>query len=160
MVYKHQHPIFNDIFSWFDSQDLFPNRLDQFDSNYPPNESYLTHKDELVLRYALAGWNKENISISYDKNRRLVTVSGKSMGETQNIKAPISKQSIARRSFEHRFTLPDDYGTSEENIIAEFENGLLTLTIPKQSEAEKKYIAISEPFNEDSSQLLTETPEK
>lgn len=92
---------------------------------------------------ALPGVKKEAVNVQLDGD--LLTISSASSAETKTEDKKSSRREFQYASFERRFTLP--VATEKEAIKADFENGILKITIPKNkflAQAEtKKNIAIN-----------------
>jgi len=86
------------------------------------------------LEVVLPGYSKEDIKVEIDKNR--LTVSADKKVEKEDKKSNYLRKEFISSSFTRSFELPDD--ASDENIKAEMVNGILTLTVGKQLEEEKK----------------------
>jgi len=113
-------------------EDLFENF---FNSNFEmPSLTYpydiIESDDGFKLEYMLPGFKKKDISINVE-NSELV-ISGKR--EVNNEIKYHRKQSFFGE-FRKAFVLPDDVET--DKIDANFEDGILKLTIPKVSEKTK-----------------------
>jgi HSP20 family molecular chaperone IbpA len=93
--------------------------------------------EEVVIRIALAGFNKENVEVEKNGNKLVIT------GETVGIdveKYDIIRHHISERSFERIVALNDRY--VDGDVTANFEDGLLTITV-KPSENQKQFIVIN-----------------
>lgn len=91
------------------------------------------------LSLDVPGLTKEDIKIEVDGQRLLVTGERK-REESQNAKIhQIWSRSYG--SFSQEFSLPE--WVDLENIVAKQEHGVLNLTLPKSTKAQKKTITIS-----------------
>ena len=110
----------------------------QNSTNYPPYNLVKLNDKEFFLQFALAGFTKDDVSISLD-NRKL-TVKGESKGMEFPEGAEYLHKGIATRKFTDIFTLPEFV----EVIGAEFKDGILTVVLEKQIPEDKlpKTIAI------------------
>jgi molecular chaperone IbpA len=101
-------------------------------TNYPPYNQVRLNDTEYVLSFALAGFSKDDVSISLD-NRKLTI-----RGEKQDIELPEGAEylhkGIAARKFTDIFTLPEFV----EVIGAEFKDGILDIKLEKQIPEDKK----------------------
>ena len=104
----------------------------------PPSE-ILEAKDHYLLNFDLPGMKKEEIKIETEQNT--LSVSGERKRDAFAEKGQI-RQSFERSFgyFNKSFTLPS--GVQAEQIEAHFENGVLSLYIPKLAAAQKKQIEI------------------
>ena len=104
--------------------------------NFPP-VNIVENNDNYELEINAAGRKKEDFKITVDKN--ILTVSfekneekndEKNEGHKENKK--FIKKEFVISSFERSFTL--DEKINAEDIAAKYENGILTLTLPKKEE--------------------------
>ena len=110
----------------------------QNSTNYPPYNLVKLNDKEFFLQFALAGFTKDDVSISLD-NRKL-TVKGESKGIEFPEGAEYLHKGIATRKFTDIFTLPEFV----EVVGAEFKDGILNIVLEKQIPEDKlpKTIAI------------------
>lgn len=108
-------------------------------TNYPPYNTIKLNDKEYILSFALAGFSKDDVSISLD-NRKL-TIKGESKGVELPEGAEYLHKGIATRKFTDIFTLPEFV----EVIGAEFKDGILNIKLEKQIPEDKlpKQIAIN-----------------
>ena len=100
-------------------------------TNYPPYNLVKLNDKEFFLQFALAGFTKDDVSISLD-NRKL-TVKGESKGMEFPEGAEYLHKGIATRKFTDIFTLPEFV----EVIGAEFKDGILNIVLEKQIPEDK-----------------------
>ena len=108
--------------------------------NFPAvniNES----KDDYQLEFNVPGRNKEDFKITVEKNILTFSYDKKEEAKDENKKQV--KKEFSLQSFKRSFTL--DEKIAADNIAAKYENGILTLTLPKKEEVkiQPKEIAIS-----------------
>jgi HSP20 family protein len=96
-------------------------------------------ENELVVTAALPGVKPENVDISVTGDT--LTISGKTEEEKRDEQEGYLYQEIRRGTFSRTVTLPSDLKVDEAR--AEFENGMLRLSIPKAEEAKPRQIKIS-----------------
>lgn len=101
------------------------------------------------IEVAAPGLNKEDFKLSLDK--RVLTIA--SDKETENVapspedkpdKTKYTRREFSYQSFRRSFTLPKD--VKQDEISANYENGVLNITVPKQEIAQDtgaKTISIS-----------------
>ena len=150
--YPHKHPIDKD---WKADKpkpitiaDLFP-RIDRWGigwsplleqlkqisnekPSYPPYDIHELENGETVVSIAVAGFAKENLSVTVDD--RTLKIEGKK--KEQNLDAPntVIYQGIAGRNFTLNFALAEYYEVKD----AALENGVLTVYLFKNLPEEKK----------------------
>jgi HSP20 family protein len=98
-----------------------------------------TTPDALVVEAALPGVKPEDVDISILGDT--LTISGRSNEEKAGDEDGYSYREIRRGSFNRSVTLPR--GLKSEAAAANFDNGLLRLSIPKAEEAKPRQIKIS-----------------
>jgi molecular chaperone IbpA len=100
-------------------------------TNYPPYNQIKLNDKEYILSFALAGFTKDDVSISLD-NRKL-TIKGENNGMELPEGAEYLHKGIATRKFTDIFTLPEFV----EVVGAEFKDGILNVLLEKQIPEDK-----------------------
>jgi len=100
-------------------------------TNYPPYNIVKINEKEQFLQFALAGFTKDDVSISLDG--RKLTVTGESKGMEFPEGSEYLHRGIATRKFTDIFTLPEFV----EVMGAEFKDGILTIILEKQIPEDK-----------------------
>lgn len=94
-----------------------------------PKMNVLDFNDRIEIEAEISGVKKEDINISYKNN--LLTISGKAskINEDKNSEGKFLMRELKRSSFSRSVSIrtPID----EDNINADFENGVLKINIPK-----------------------------
>ncbi len=103
----------------------------------PPIEVKETD-DRYVIRMDIPGVEKENVKIEISDNTLIV--SGERKEEKEEKEANYYRREIAYGSFYRAIQLPSDI--NPEEIKARYENGVLTITVPKSEKAKKREIKI------------------
>ena len=98
--------------------------------NYPRTNIQDT-KEKIVLEFDLAGVPKENIKLSIDENN-VLTLEGKKENkvEQKDKDGNYVRREIFYGSFQRVIQLPENI--IQEKLTTKFENGILTVTIPKK----------------------------
>jgi HSP20 family protein len=98
-------------------------------------------KDGYTVRAELPGFRKEDVAADVSDNTLTITAHQKAAavgeGETKDKPAPDAKQ---ERRFSRAIALPENLDL--DKIQASYENGVLTVTLPKREEVKPKQIAI------------------
>ena len=113
--------VFDDFFNAFiDDWVRLQNKTVQ---GYPVCDIYRNEEASTMLEFALAGFQKEDLTIAVRPEKRSITVSAKSedTGKTN--------RRIAKRSFVKTYINYDD-NLDLAASVAKFVDGLLTVTIP------------------------------
>ncbi len=97
--------------------------------------------DDYELAFNVPGRSKEDFKITVEKN--ILTVSFEKKEEVKDENKKQIKKEFSLQSFKRSFAL--DEKIAADNIAAKYENGILTLTLPKKEEVkvQPKEIAIS-----------------
>jgi molecular chaperone IbpA len=96
--------------------------------NYPPYNVIQQDEDTYLVELALAGFDKSDLTVSVDNKNLIVK------GEKEKQEADFKHKGIATRSFTRSFAL----GEYMEVTGAEFENGMLSVTVERIVPEEKK----------------------
>ncbi len=100
-------------------------------TNYPPYNQIKLNDKEFILSFALAGFSKDDVSVSLD-NRKL-TIKGEKKDAELPEGAEYLHKGIAARKFTDIFTLPEFV----EVVGAEFKDGILDIRLEKQIPEDK-----------------------
>ena len=122
--------------------DVFPSRAigsETLPRMWSPLTDLSELENEYVLKMDLPGLPKENIEIKIEDHR--LVVSGEKKEETKKEGENFLSAERCYGSFYRSFSLPS--ATKEEAIKAEFENGVLTIHVPKVETAQPRKVSIS-----------------
>ena len=96
-------------------------------------------KDAFLVRAELPGFRKEDLSV--EVNDGLLTVTGHRKTETKDGDKEAKAGAVTEeRRVSRTISLPEQIKT--DAIEAKYENGILTVTLPKREEAKPRQIAI------------------
>lgn len=111
--------------------------------NWIPSVNVAETNENLVLTADLPGMREEDVSIEIENN--VLTISGEKMEERKEDEGEGERRyHVWEReygTFRRSFTLPRTVKADE--ITARFENGVLTIDLPKAAEAKGRRIEIS-----------------
>lgn len=107
--------------------------------NWVPPVDIQETEDGYRLLAELPGLTKEDINITLENN--VLRLSGERKFERDVKKESFHRIERTYGTFSRAFALPQQ--VSSEKVQASFENGILTLTIPKAEQAKPRKIAIS-----------------
>jgi len=128
-----------DMFSNFFDSDF----IDYFNKRgSDPAANIIEHPESFELNLAAPGLKKEDFKINLDNN--VLTISSDLENEKNEEGKNFSRKEFFYGSFSRSFTLPKTINI--DKIKAEYENGILTVMLPKKDEAKvdiKKEIKIS-----------------
>ena len=103
---------------------------------YPVVDIFADESGNTVLEFALAGFDRDDLRIEVKPERQTITVSSDAQAEGDN------GRRIARRSFTKTYVNYDN-NLDLSNATAKFENGLLSITVPKSREVDPLNIEIA-----------------
>lgn len=138
-------PAFRTLDSFFDNflSDM-PTVQKKNESNFPA-VNISENKDAYELEFNAPGIKKDDFKITFDKSILTVSFDKKEekKEETKEETKKYIKREFSAQSFKRSFTLDDKINA--DAIEAKYENGLLTLTLPKVEEVKvlPKEISIS-----------------
>ena len=104
---------------------------------YPSIDMFQT-KDSVVIKASLPGVKSEEVEISVTGDT--LTISGEMKAETEVKEEDFFCQERRYGSFSRTIELPSDLKTDKAEAV--FEDGILTLTIPKAEEIKPKTIKV------------------
>lgn len=105
--------------------------LRSFGSSYSPSVNISESDKNYVLEVVAPGYSKEDFKLSIEDST--LTVSAEVEGEKGD---EYTRKEYWKGSFEKRFELPAH--TEPEKVKAGYNNGILSIEIPKNVEAEQK----------------------
>ena len=98
-------------------------------NNYPPYNVIKQDEDTYIVELALAGFDKSDLSVTVDNGNLIVKGEKEKKDDVE-----FTHKGIANRSFTRSFAL----GEFMEITGAEFENGMLSITVERIVPEEKK----------------------
>lgn len=109
--------------------------------------------DALLVEASLPGIKPDDVDITVENGT--LTITGRTADERQASEGSYLIQEIRRGSFSRSVTLPN--GLEPDKAVASFENGVLSLRIPKAEQMKPHQIRIS-PVTDASSTRTSEVP--
>jgi len=107
------------------------NEVPNYSNSFYPRTNINETKDSFIIEMLVPGRAKEDFKISLDKNLLTVSYENKK-DETKDETKKVIKKEFSLRSFSRTFTV--DEMINFEGIEAKYENGILTLVLPKKEE--------------------------
>ena len=95
-------------------------------------------KDEIIVKAELPEVKRENVYVSFENN--VLTIRGERKLEEETTRENYHRVERSYGEFVRTFTLPTFVNTAK--ITAEFKDGMLRVTLPKQEEAKPKQVEI------------------
>ena len=111
---------------------------DNYSARVPAVDVEETEK-EFIIKAEMPGFNENNVKITVDKHVLHITGEVDESEKDKDGKRYLIKER-RHSSFERSFSLPE--GLDESAISASFENGILTVTLPKTPEEQPKRIEV------------------
>ena len=106
--------------------------------NNVPSIDVAETADHFTVMAELPGWKPENVDIRVGS---VLTLTGEYKEESNNTEGHYHLKESHQSSFARSVNLPTEVDTEKAN--AHFENGVLTLTLPKSEAAKPKLIKIN-----------------
>lgn len=125
--------IFNDFFgrNFMD----FANKNFSATNTTLPSVNIKEDHDQFSVELAAPGFSKSDFNIELNNNVLTISSDKKIENETKEGEN-FSRKEFSYQSFSRSFSLPNTI--DEEQIKAQYENGILILTLPKKDEAKPK----------------------
>ena len=108
---------------------------------FPPTDIRINKNGEMELKFALAGYSKEELSLDYKDNKLILSTSEKynkdanKVGENEKLIASNFKHS----SFSYSYFLPEVKFNIAE-LKADFKDGVLCILVPPKEKKEDKKV--------------------
>jgi len=128
-IVKRNDVLFPSLMSEIFKPDWFGG-LENNNRNIPAVNIKENEKD-FELELSVPGRNKEDFKIEINEN--VLTISTESKTEDNVEKENYTRREFVYSSFKRAFTLPET--VDEDNIKANYDNGILKFTLPKKAEA-------------------------
>lgn len=125
-------PSFSSIIDSFFEND-FPNLTRSEFFKTPALVNIKDTKDSYQIEVAAPGFKKEEFSVKVDGN--LLTIAAESKKESETTDEKFTRKEFNFSSFTRSFTLPKTIEVTK--VAASYENGILTVTLPKKEEAKE-----------------------
>lgn len=102
-----------------------------YDTATYPKLNIFNEKDAYILKFNVAGIPKENIKLSIN-NENVLTLEGEQKVEKKDEEKSLVRQEMFYGKFKRILQLPKNI--NQDKLSTKYENGILTLTIPKKEE--------------------------
>ncbi len=112
----------------------FPTFFDNSYSGKPP-VNISENNDNFTIEVSAPGFSKEDIKVNID-NKTLTISSEKKEEKGNKEDSIVTRREFGYSSFKRSFTLPETVNT--DKINAKYDNGVLSILIPKREEAKTK----------------------
>tara|TARA_B100002019_G_scaffold257810_1_gene242130 strand:- start:1303 stop:1755 length:453 start_codon:yes stop_codon:yes gene_type:complete len=130
--------LFDDII-----QKTMPSFTDEFGVNFFGSNSYpkvdvIDHDDRITIEAEIPGLSKKEVSVDLEEN--VLTVSGSKQSKDEGADIKYIRKELKRSSFKRSFKLGENI--NQKNVNADFNNGILLITLPKKEPEKPKKIKI------------------
>ena len=127
-LHREMNRLFDDVFNRFDSG--VPSLFRSMPSW--PTIEVIPSENEVRVSAELPGMDQKDVEVLVDDN--VLTIRGEKRSETEDQGRRFSERYYGR--FERSIALP--FEVEDEKVEASFENGVLTVTLPKSAKAQEK----------------------
>ncbi|WP_433912063.1 Hsp20/alpha crystallin family protein (plasmid) [Staphylococcus sp. LKG4-2] len=136
-------PFGRDYFDMTPSE-LFRDFGRQFFSNFPDEQSIKTDisekEDRYELKAELPGFSKDQIDISYENGMLIISGENNQVNEEKDNEGKVIQKERSYSNVKRMYSLNN---IDEDNIEAKFEDGILSLDLPKTENTQRKVIDIN-----------------
>ncbi len=130
-VQREMNRMFDSFFRGADEQGLL-------NGSWLPAVDVAEDENEYVVNVELPGVNKDEVKITLEYN--ILTVRGEKKAEKETKDKNYHRMERSYGSFQRSFTLPTS--VKNDKIDAEYRDGILSITLPKEEEAKPKQIEV------------------
>ena len=136
-------PFGRDYFDMTPSE-LFRDFARQFFSNFPDEQSIKTDisekDDRYELKAELPGFSKDQIDISYENGMLIISAENNQVNEEKDDEGKVIQKERSYSNVKRMYSLNN---IDEDNIEAKFEDGILSVDLPKTENSQRKVIDIN-----------------
>lgn len=130
--------LFDDII-----QKTMPSFTDEFGINFFGSNSYpkvdvIDYENKITIEAEIPGLNREEISVDLEDG--VMTISGQKHNQDIDTSLKYIRKELKRSSFKRSFKLGEN--VNPKKINADFNNGILLITLPKKEPEKPKKIKI------------------
>lgn len=123
--------------------ELFRDFGRQFFSNFPDEQSIKTDisekDDRYELKAELPGFSKDQIDISYENGMLIISGENNQVNEEKDNEGKVIQKERSYSNVKRMYSLNN---IDEDNIEAKFEDGILSVDLPKTENNQRKVIDI------------------
>ena len=105
---------------------------------YAPRVDVVENKENFIVRAELQGMKKDDVKLTLENS--VLTLSGEKRFDEKRDEDNFHLRETRYGKFERSFRLTDNVDRS--NIVADYKDGVLTISLPKTKESQSKEIAI------------------
>lgn len=109
-----------------------------FQNNSYPKVDVTDHPDKIMIEAEIPGLSRDDVSVDLEQN--VLTITGGKRDTVVDDGVQYIRKELKRSSFKRSFKLGDNMNVKK--IKADFENGLLNITVPKREKETPKKVKI------------------
>lgn len=132
--YNVNRNLVDELYNSFLKNDVHENYV--HNSTKQPATNVFETETNFKIEVLLPGFNKEEVQINYHKNLLTIKVDKKQNEDKAQEEYKYSHLEFGTFNFEKQFQIPNTVNI--ETVDAKFENGILTIVLPKKEEALEK----------------------
>ncbi|MDD8017466.1 MAG: Hsp20/alpha crystallin family protein [Bacteroidota bacterium] len=106
--------------------------------DWSPAVDVVENDEAYVLKAEIPGMNKDDVKITLENN--VLTIRGEKKNENEKEEGNFHRVERSYGMFERSFTIPGSIKVND--IDAQYNNGILTMTLPKAEESKPKMIEV------------------
>ena len=129
-IVKKSNPFFPLFVNEFFRPDWFGGR-ETLNNNHVPAVNIKENEKGFELDLAVPGYKKEDFNVEVDND--ILSISTELKSENEKKEDDYTRREFSYTSFKRSFSLPETINGSK--IVAHYEGGILSLTLPKKEEA-------------------------
>lgn len=114
---------------------IFDENLNGFNNDFKPAVNIQETKENFVLELEVPGIKKEDFHIKFENNQ--LEISAETNEKKSESNDTFIRKEFSKRSFKRSFKIAENL-IDNDKISATYENGILTLNLPKREEAKPK----------------------
>jgi HSP20 family protein len=103
-------------------------------NSFKPAVNIREDEKNYVLDFAIPGFDRKDLKI--DMNEDVLTISSETKNESEENKDGYSRKEFSYKAFSRSFYVPEN--VNREKIEANYKDGILTVSLPKQEEEKTK----------------------
>jgi len=121
---------FNDLLNDLMENIKFPESANQDGENTLPAVNVLKNEQGFQLELSAPGFSKEEITLLVEKDTLIIT--GEKKAEDTTVEKKFHRKEFSYNNFKRKFNLTEQ--VDKEKIEATFENGIVSIQLPKKQE--------------------------
>jgi HSP20 family protein len=121
-----------------DLESLLSTVTENASGSWVPALDIFEEKDNYLVKVELPGVNKDDVSLSLEKGT--LTIGGERKAENTNESTELYYRERPHGRFQRSINLPES--VSADKVTAQFKDGVLTVTLPKNEAAKPRQINI------------------